>query len=879
VTNFKGELSDSQWNSAEQDMAASILDLKKLAKATFETHDYEAAYPLYRQLTERYEEVGDDKSTFFMSSWAIRCLEELVANPDYTAKYLNEAQSFLALFADKAGEAIYARIKWNYHLMDIETNSMQRQEVVTRHLISELNRYLQHCPHMKSIERLIVSLNLDLLEIKLTTAEGATAKELAEEFFRFAASCADRSSTSEAQAEPFRLLYVSYAHKFLAFAAVLSPSLSRAFHEMRQSFAFARRSLYLAAAEFRKRAQIHLCYVRYWQSVLGERLCLVKAMENGANSRLCLKSARRYWRIASQVAGTFSERDLFPNRFYSRDDLNAEIYFIEACERAFNGQFADAAESLGVLLRSIASKHEYTWRYDNIQVRYALFKTLSCILGRLELDRSIIGEAKVLTSAEPLGSAARAIVTHLQLAAALALTNNSPADLLLKAVWEPVRRLVPLDAFPTEIEIAADESRGRIEPMRGLPTVLAYGLRERPEVGLSREASFRLWQQEIAPALRAYFLLLLDYQCQANKSEGIELNSSSTLIHLTGQASALSGLLRDQHRASYDSGLETLSHAISEEEREAEASIDWVQLFSDLRRLVILPSLRLFPCIVRVHDRARIGVYDLFNCLVPDPFSLSKKRTSITLYAKRSELESAPKLRQVYYLPPKWRVGTRFSYRIDLPEKKLLCCSISFDALSAHILDVLNGRISLRSRFVDVLRGRDPVASAYMSRTFEERVADWIRQDFGLSTIQVGFRLPLPTGPGDEVDVYGEIRSRYEGKPLLVVICECKLCISEESTVSEEKANQLLKRVNAAEDAWPGTKIRGLLISNGDFDPLALQKVGEHSECVALRAKLPRNWRNTADWRILDVNTAMPLAIPSPASITANGNSVPYRFL
>jgi hypothetical protein len=831
--------------------------LAKKASDLSKRRYYPAAYSAYSSLASLFESNNLPDNAFSAECKAIRCLKEMALDAKSRQFFLTTANDFLQRYADtKTGERIYAATKVAFHAADIQWHLRQRQGAVTRQLISELKSYVKQAPGLTNVDRLIVVIDLAFQELKADISEGLKPEEVGTRLIAFAdALKVQLPHATVADVEPMREFCLSCAHKFISFGILTeSGALDGALGSMRVARMHARRCIQKAPTKFRRRACHHLDYIRYWLAVIRERQAIILAMEDPERASDILRRATRCWRMACQVSTRFEPRDFFPNRFYSPQDLSAEIHFIRACAAAAQHRFADAANELTDLLKQIETLHKHTWRYNNILVRQVFLAALASALQEdTQVPPQKLAEAELLTIVEPLGAAARELSKMARAADSIKhLTTEKGA--LLQILWNPLRKTIPLDASATEAPVTIELERPPREPLRGVPSVIAFGLRERFAAGYDAYASRQCWLQEIAPALRAYFLILLDYRSQRGQIsvESIQFDKPPTaLADVLAAAGQIAELFRDERDQQIRNEFFSTLKRLIEIARSNAKTVDGGDLEAAWQK-VVAPTLPFFPCVIRIQDEARVEPYVTYACFAADPFALEKERTAITLWGdSRSGFSSTPVVGRVYYLPTKWRWGTRFSYRIDVPEHSLFPSRIPFFPVLKSVVSEIAG-----PNILDQMR----------ARVFEDCVADWARPEFHLQKVHKRHHLPLRDGP--EVDVLGEIVGARD-QPVFVLILECKLCISPNATVGRDKAEQLVRRVVLARSLWPEAQIKGILISNGEFDSHAIEVLGQDGCCEAYRAVLTTGWFAKPDWKISRVERKVSAHAPIGRQETA----------
>lgn len=428
----------------------------KKAKLAFESGDFEEAFHLYIEAEEHYrhgyEWPGD--RVFFMEASALRCLEELLDNGrlDLYDRYQTKAKSFLAEWGQSKIAAVLGRGYRGQHGHRIEeaqtfflwrrsrfqgssaflaasTEIKNREYAKATDILDKLIGGLEGSsdPESEAL-RAIARSKREMLVVQEQLGKRHDQRDISiigDAYLR-AAEVSQLPETSvssqRARIEAFRDWFMSNGLKFKAFSCLRDarmadpiPSLAEAKHLFARAVEHAERAISAPGGSDFPRS--HHAYLRFWQSIVSERLHLLAfaGTGKGEDFKLCTQA----WREALEIARDFQKKGLeeriFPNRFYSVRDLELEGTFLNAAYAFWQRDWLRCAAYLEEWRREFPSEYRWSWREIQGYIRLLLAKALGAFTeGNHAELRDICKELERLERSEPIGNVGRVLVTEVQ---------------------------------------------------------------------------------------------------------------------------------------------------------------------------------------------------------------------------------------------------------------------------------------------------------------------------------------------------------------------------------------------------------------------------------------------------------------------------------
>jgi hypothetical protein len=203
-------------------------------------------------------------------------------------------------------------------------------------------------------------------------------------------------------------------------------------------------------------------YQTYWLLISKLRYELIKPRKDFAKTIALLHDA-------INCAGSFGE-SIFPNRFYTLDDLRNEIHFIRGYKAFCENEFADCFVELGQWLGK-SPNLEGTWRYGNIKIRCLVAEILASIDSNRHVCRpkeEVFSEIFRITRQQGVGLACLEIIHQAEILDTLATSGILPAP-HRASILRQIVDLFPLDSQAEEIKSASLYDKFKYDGFEVLP--------------------------------------------------------------------------------------------------------------------------------------------------------------------------------------------------------------------------------------------------------------------------------------------------------------------------------------------------------------------------------------------------------------------------
>lgn len=651
---------------------------QKEAEIAFNALDFEEAFYLYTEAEKLYREgfewPGD--RVFFMQSFVLRCLRELIDSGrfDFSDVYQVKAEAFFTEWSeteinnritDDAREAALASWHWiksyfsgvfKFRIVNaaIELEDFEKARQILDEFISELesNPYPESdalCTIARSKREIMV-----VKEEFRKPEDQQDISVIAEAYMRAAeASQLPENSTSlqRQRIESYRDWFSSEALKFSAFAFLRDDKMSEPVLSLSDA------EQYLATAVSHAQKAIsnpnganfpksHHSYLRYWHAIVSERLHLLKFMEAGNDEEF--KLSVEAWKNALNIAKEFSEQSgeeaIFPNRFYSLQDLELEEFFLEAAYAFRQQKWANCVTHLEKWRQEFPLEYCWSWRDIQVHIRLLFTKALRAFAegDRQEL-LDICKELERVKTSEPIGNIGRFLVDE-----ARGLQKGIP---LSDEYIDLLCTRFPLDSYTDSYQPGND-----IDPFWSLPQRIYNWLDQ------TRAPSNSVEIEEFKAKFLGCIVALLGYICDYHLQNLLpsELVPPPDLEALIERLSWFMDTYWGE-RKSLTFSLESLKEAIDQMQKAEELELyrdAYEKVYGALRELI-----RLVPVIVEIKSATPSTEEPKGIEAIPDwmihRFRLGREKLFI-FTSPEILLESGR-----YYLPPEWRKGNLISYRVS----------------------------------------------------------------------------------------------------------------------------------------------------------------------------------------------------------------------
>jgi len=246
-------------------------------------------------------------------------------------------------------------------------------------------------------------------------------------------------------------------------------ALSNAEHYFSEAINYARKAIF--GCEYVEFPEWHLWYLIYWYSIVLERLHLFRFMQKGEEKEynLALKAWGEAVNAAKKLIEEAGEESIFPNRFYSFEDLILEKEFLKAAYDFRHQRWKKCDKHLEDCCRNFPVEFYLSWRHIQIYIRFLVNKAL-LVKGDIPRLFDICSKLKDIRYSEPIGNAARHIcdyVIHYLLEKLHKNASIDEKDLL--ELWT----YFPLDAYKESL-LSQREENEYLNPLLSLPKEIYY---------------------------------------------------------------------------------------------------------------------------------------------------------------------------------------------------------------------------------------------------------------------------------------------------------------------------------------------------------------------------------------------------------------------
>lgn len=403
-------------------------------------------------------------------------------------------------------------------------------------------------------------------------------------------------------------------------------------------------------------------YLSYWLNLIQMRYELLKKNLRGCDRALALLDAAR------QNTEYFADLEsIFPNRFYSIEDLSNEALFIAAYRSFLSHDFKSCASNLNQWIdRSKA--FEGTWRYNNVKVRFLVSEfldLLASVASSIKDRQEILHAIRRTIRHEPVGLACLELINQAELMEHM-YASGFLGEAQRSSIFQIMTELFPLDAHPEEIKSLGVYEKYKYDQFEVLPRYFAETFQTALQLAdrnLPEECG-RL----LNDFLRAFLVIANEYHYSkanafknADWFKGLPANLKVEFEHLTLEelANSLVELIRALWNK-YPSDTAPFTRLIAfiaelrSQTMNAEKSLAYVrdEVVNKLSRSV-------FPHIVSVEDEHKLDadtveyrVRRLWKRGIPAALVLhGKTNNGKTIKLRRGNF---------YYLRPRWK---RYGYR------------------------------------------------------------------------------------------------------------------------------------------------------------------------------------------------------------------------
>jgi len=647
------------------------------AKILFDNGDFEEAFYFYKEAEKLYREGYEWPGTrvFFMQCTALRCLEELIDNGrvDFLNLYQKEGEEF---FKEWTGQEINSKIVpsrreeafafrlWRASHFKVcpdfyDVNAaLERNEFEgARKILDNLTSKLESNPFPESDALCAIAKakreTITVREQLKRSEDQRDISAIADAYKRAAeASQLPKNSISQQRErlEAFRDWFLSCEFKFRAFARLKGeemrnpiPALTEAKEFLDKAVEHAEKALSsVSGIDFPKS---HCSYLRFWKAIISERLHLLKFMETGKEVDFGLSV--QAWKDALIIAEEFlkqsGEETIFPNRFYSLQDLKLEKEFLEAAYAFRQRKWSEVVTYLDKWRQEFPQEYRWSWRDIQVYIRLLFAKAL-CAFSEEDQQKlhEICKELERVEKLEPVGNVGRFLVAEaksLQMRIGMPL-NNDYVDLLCSC-------------FPPDSYADNYQTESEIDPFLSFPERIYNWLDQTRSP--STNAEVKECKAKVLGLLEALLGYICDYHLQSfSSSESIPSPDLEVFIErLLDLASIHWG-----QRKSLIASIESLKEAVEQLKKVKESELYkhvYEKIHGALKELA-----RITPVTVEIKSATPSKEEPRGIEAFPDwvLHHYRPGREKIFIFASPETMVSSGK----YYLPPEWRKGNRISY-------------------------------------------------------------------------------------------------------------------------------------------------------------------------------------------------------------------------
>lgn len=653
--------------------------LQDEAMRAFEAGDYREAYPLYKEAAAAYREAFTfpGSRVFFVEATALRCLEQLLeaGHEDTLQAYAQDASRFFAEWNEDSirqrvlwsdSDAALAFLLWRKSFQQTTpvfvsaAAAVKRGDFEAAHLILEEVIARVESDSSNPEADAIAAIGRSKLAIltaqrELRKPKGARSFSVLADAYNAAAEASrlPEGSTSRQRdrLSAFRDWFLSCSFKFQAFrilnAEAQQPNEALIEAESKLEQAITSAGAAIAASRAGDFPEVHLHYLSFWKAICAERSALLSFMLDGRDSSL--QNARGAWQDAVREAEWFATRgasaSVFPNRFYSVEDLRLEEVFLSAAFHFRHQKWDQCARTLIRWQEQLPSEFRWSWRDIQVLIRLLVAKALDAFERRDEQDLvRACAKLEEVARTEPIGRTGRLLAAEVQ---GLAWKTPPVGDELLALLWW---------AFSLDAYAATYQPESELDSFLSLPERV-YSWLQQSKLP-SSVAEVLGARARLAGAVEATLGYVADFHLQLHDPLAPPpVGEASTLID---SISAIAATMWPKRRAlpmqlaQLRDALDRLEDLSAPQAYRKEYSI----VESGLEELA-----RICPVVGQVGTTAAATGSTQRVELYPD-WMLRSERTGRERLFLLPEGDSriAPGW---YYLPPAWRKGTRLSYAVN----------------------------------------------------------------------------------------------------------------------------------------------------------------------------------------------------------------------
>jgi hypothetical protein len=392
----------------------------------------------------------------------------------------------------------------------------------------------------------------------------------------------------------------------------------------------------------------HHSYLAYWHAIVSERLHLLKFMITGNDEEF--KLSVEAWKNALNIAKEFSKQSgdeaIFPNRFYSLQDLELEGLFLEAAYAFRQQNLSDCLTYLEKQHQEFPIEYRWSWRDIQIYIRLLFTKALHAFTeGNQQELRSICKGLEKAKKSEPIGHMGRFLVDEAQ---GLQMKEGIPLN------DEYINLLCT--CFPLDSYAGSYQTESEIDTFLSLPQRIYNWLDQ------TRSPSTSIEIQEFKAKFLGCIEAFLGYICDYH-SQNLLPSEPAPLPDVEALIKRLSGFVDTywRERKALAISLESLKEAIEQLQKAEE-----LELYRDAYEKAhgaLNELIRLIPVIVEIKSATPSTEEPKGIEAIPDwmihHYRLGREK--LFIFAS-PEIPLEPGR---YYLPPKWRKGNRILYVVS----------------------------------------------------------------------------------------------------------------------------------------------------------------------------------------------------------------------
>jgi hypothetical protein len=537
-------------------------DYREKARLEFERGNFEEAYNYNREAERCYFEtpVTPVKRLFYVQHDILRCLEELIEKGrlDFYEIYKERAKRFFEEWSEDKIKTIFGRedkIKealsfraWRKSFFDGFYDFRVAESAIkvgdfekARQVYDELIKKIEKSEDLESDALLAITKSkramlLNVLQ-EFSKPEGFRNLNVIVEGYKEAAEACQLPENTKSQQikriEAFRNIYLSNAFKFEAFKCLQDEEIARnpegklieAKGRFEKALLHAYTSINLDQSVC---SHFHIEYLTYWLNIVCERIHILRFMSKGEENEynLALKHLRAAVRSARKIVEKYGEESIFPNRYYSIEDLEVEELFLKAAHAFRFRKWKRSVVLLTECLTKFPTKYYLSWRHIQIFIRLLVAKAI-CALEENDYPSFYDACRKLveIKNSEPIGKTGRFLCNWVDSVQYIFMKELQDGKSIIfdeekiSKLWE----YFPLDAYLQDDLYIEDMKYS--DPFLSLPPDIYYRIKEtgRP----SNEKDVEVCKVRLLSAIEAFLGYLYDYYFQLfHKKERPDLNKA-----------------------------------------------------------------------------------------------------------------------------------------------------------------------------------------------------------------------------------------------------------------------------------------------------------------------------------------------------------------